>query len=182
VSDERRLLPELLPAPAPPATRTPAERVAERARALLERFRRLGPAAGAAVLSIHCSSYGVVDPLPPPPAECSTQAQWSDSIHASATQGTPPPGAAAYPVLLQLNSGVLGVRVETVRVRGGALVKTEEETDPSFGNIFTLTLSRTDPESMDVEVDFGCAGRTATRHFQLGRADQRGLIPVMELP
>ena len=80
MSDRKTLLPELLPAPpagdrpgsvvAPPPS--PVERVAEQARLMLQRFRALGPIAGAAMLGLHCCGYNVVDPLPPPPVQCTT--------------------------------------------------------------------------------------------------------------
>ena len=98
MSDRKTLLPELLPEPRPQSAETPRERVAVRARAMLDRLSGLKTAAGAALLAAHCGGYGVVDPLPPPPMQCTSNSDpfanllvsgiavpadggWSDAVH-----------------------------------------------------------------------------------------------------
>jgi hypothetical protein len=153
----KTLLPELLPAPGGAVRATdaagagPKERVAARARAFLERFRGIGTAAAAAAFSVHCSGYTVVDPLPPPPQQCSMLndpfigLSASAVLIASADGGSADGGSPQLDLILSSSAYPrrVGYRIDAARVTGGTLLQ------------------------LLVEVDVGCDAATTTRYYQV---------------
>ena len=195
---KKTLLPELLPAPqaAPGPDATPPQRVAERARLLLQRFRGLGTTAGAAILSLHCGAYGVVDPLPPPARQCAQLPDHFSSINVLAylDLGT---DAGLAPVRLELQtspvfSGVTGLGIDAVRVNGGTALRVEDlnARDPRAGNWFRVTIAPDSASStLLVEVDLSCAGAasaaTTTKRYHIVYhpfTSPSDLLMVEELP
>ncbi len=195
MSEKKTLLPELLPAPAsqgrPSSARalapSPVERVAEQARLILHRFRGLGPVAGAAMLGLHGCGYGVVDPLPPPPVQCATLPMPFSSIVMTVSVGSPVDGGAP-PVVLHLGGGgypgVLGLRIDAVRVTGATLLgeMSETSTNPRAGSEFVVTIAP-DPSMSTflVDIDLGCDAATTTKHYRLSYTEQ-GSWSVAVLP
>jgi hypothetical protein len=168
----KTLLPEFLPAPRATEAQSPPERVAERARVLLQRFRGLGPAAGAALLTLNCSGYMVVDPLPPPPLACSSSPDPFASITAigSWAEGTATPPSA----VLALRAGryppgnLVGFGIAAVRVTGGTLLSTEDMTAEVGGTLFHITIAPASATAtILVDVDFTCSSQSRTRHFSI---------------
>jgi hypothetical protein len=188
--DEKTLLPELLPTPAPLSRATPRERVAERARLLLERFRGLGATAGAAIFSLQCSSgYGVVDPMPPPAQQCGTKADPLAEIHGGAflhvgDSGTTDSGAPALPsVDLYVSAfgkiAYTGFRIDAVRVTGGTLVSTIPDLE---GTVFVIRIApAAAPSTMFVEVDLGCGAIAGTKRYRISYRPPAEPL-VQELP
>jgi hypothetical protein len=181
MSDRKTLLPELLPAPtsesrpgstaAPPPS--PVERVAEQARLMLGRFRTLGPVAGATMLGLHGCGYTVVDPLPPPPAQCTTLPMPFERIGATLSTAIAVDGGVSS-VILTLSSGgysgVLGFRVDAVRVTGATLVgqTSTMPNGPSGGVQFEITIApQDDTSTFLVDVDLGCGAATTTKHYRV---------------
>jgi hypothetical protein len=170
VSGPKTLLPELLPAPRPEAEVTPRQRVAERARLLLERFRGLGTVAGAAVLGIHCGGYAVVDMLPPPAQQCSASPDpfsllfFNASFDVSAAAPLPP-------VVINIGSyNTTGFRVDDVRVTGGMLVSIAPVNGPgpSGGALFRVVVApETATSVLLVDIDIGCGTAKTTRHYRI---------------
>jgi hypothetical protein len=118
MSDRKRsldLLPEILPAPPPLSESGPRQRA-------LESLRRLAAAAGTAATISGCSSYAVVDPIPPP-SRC---AGLADSIDATVTRKT------ATTVVLTMSkprfNGATYV-IEPPTVTGGMLVSSDIKPD-----------------------------------------------------
>jgi hypothetical protein len=149
------------------------ERVAEQARLMLQRFRGLGPVASAAVLGLHCGGYGVVDPLPPPPVQCTTLAMPFTSIVATASFGNAV-DAGVTPVVVTLRGapyrGLLGLRVDAVRVTSGTLLgQTSGSTPgPAPGNEFVITIAPDAGTMMFLlDVDLGCGDATTTKHYRV---------------
>ena len=174
MSDDKKMLPEVLPAPpasGAPATASPRERVNERARLLLDRFRGLGPAAGAAILSMQC--YSSVDPLPPPPMECTTVPDPFDRFSGLGSFDSGHDGGPPFAVISLIRTGELGLGVAAVRVIGGTLISVEDLSKTGAGGFleFQLTVA---PEgvtsSFTIEIDFSCGDATATRRFQASYA------------
>jgi hypothetical protein len=136
----------VLPAPTPQGPGRAGERVNERARLLLARFRDLG-VTGVAFISLQCADsrlggagpvgsagvdpggtggtgggYGVVGPMPAPAAECSTAADPVAVLQPSASLTA----AAADPrVLFYLTTSLAGLQVDAARVTGGRLVQVD---------------------------------------------------------
>ena len=172
----KTLLPEFLPAPSVSeggVLPTPKQRVAERARIFLQRFRGLGNVAGAAVLSLQCTGYGVVDPLPPPPQQCSARPDPFSQILAQAVIGDQPDAGPA-PVVVDLHTNpypaTLGFRVVAVRVSGGELISVRDESLPGDrGNSHFLITVTPAPEAATLwlDVDLGCGAATGTKHYRL---------------
>ena len=171
----KTLSPEFLPAPAAGEPLGPRERVAERARLLLQRLRGLGPAAGAAVLSLQCTGYGVVDPLPPPPMQCSSSpTPFGDNLHANAMFAT---GTAAPQLLLTLRGGYyppgnyVGYGISAVHVTGGTLINIQDmtTTGQGGGTDFLVTIVPADATTMEIfaDVDFTCGAAAATKHYRI---------------
>lgn len=168
------LLPELLPAPTEPPAVSARDRVSARARLFLERFRGLGTTAGAAVLSLHCGGYGVVDPLPPPAQQCSAAPDPFASIQAQARILTVR-GSGVAQLELDLFSAYSpaykGFRVDTARVSGGTLVRIDDVSGSGIRNGGSEFLIVVAPESgtttVDVEVDIGCGSATRTKRYRL---------------
>lgn len=181
MSEKKTLLPELLPAPtsesrpssASATAPSPVERVAEQARLILQRFRGLGPVAGVAMLGLHGCGYGVVDPLPPPPAQCTTLPMPFSSIVTTASVSTSVDGGAPL-VLLHLSGGdypgVLGLRIDAVRVSGATLLgeMTEMSSNPRAGSEFVVTIA---PDAImsafQVDIDLGCGAAATTEHYRI---------------
>jgi hypothetical protein len=166
------LLPELLPAPVPPPAVSARDRVAARALTFLQRFRGLGTAAGAAVLSLQCSGYGVVDPLPPPAQQCSALPDPFTKIVANGHASGDANGGIN--VVLELFTGYYptykGFRVEAVRVDGGTFVSTADVGGGSgTGESHFLIDIAPDAtaSAVTVEVDLGCNGAAATKRYHL---------------
>ena len=178
MSDKKTLLPEFLPRPQGAAGASPAERVAARARALLERWKRLGPLAGAAVLSVHCSSYGVVDPLPPPAAQCREAPD--NEVFTFDTLGFFEAAVPSRMFLTLFSVNRIGYQFGPPRVRGGSLVNVEDLSSPSEGMQLTITISAVEPEVF-VDIDVGCEGRTTTKHYRLRRRGTTREVDVEEV-
>ena len=167
MSQGKTLLPELLPEPRSQSGQGPRERVAVRARAMLDRLSGLKTAAGAALLAVHCG-YGVVDPLPPPPSQCTSSADpfSSLSVSGSAVAAT---GGWANALIRLDNYSAVGYQVDAVRVTaGGTLVGVEDmsQTGAVHGTDFQITI-RPDGSGapIDFEVDLGCGGAATTKHY-----------------
>jgi hypothetical protein len=171
----KKLMPEILPAPQPAANAaTPRERVNDRARLLLERFRALGTTAGAAILSLHCT-YGTVDPLPPPPTQCSTLPDPFAALTATGQYDRLYDGGApAYVFITISHYNTTGFTVSAVRVTaGGTLVYVDNSSSFSLIDIATDPSAAPDGGARELlfEVDIACGGPTTTLHF-------RGLLPA----
>jgi hypothetical protein len=188
MSDDKTLLPEMLPLPMPATGASPRERVAERARQMLERFRGLGATASTAVLSLHCIGYEVVDPLPPPPAQCTTSPNPFADLRVSARTAAHP---AALPNLeLQVTSqsygGFTGYRLDAVRIEGGTVINIDRrEPSQSFGTFFTITAVPADASTRTVvfELDLGCAAKTVTKRYQIAYDPRpETYLSIMPLP
>jgi len=170
----KTLSPEFLPAPAAGEPLGPRERVAERARLLLQRLRGLGPAAGAAVLSLQCTGYGVVDPLQPPPMQCSAEPMPFTNFNASAVFAL---GAAAPQVLLTLRTNYyppgnyVGYSISAVHLTGGTLVTIDDQSTATVGGgtDFVVTIAPTDAATSEIfaDVDFACGAAAATKHYHI---------------
>ena len=183
--DRKTLVPELLPAPAPEVSAAPRERVAERARRLLERFRVPGAAAGAALLGAQCG-YGVVDPAPPPPKLCSTVADPFPQLFVEAIYG-PAPDAGPIPIYLTLRSyNYNGFRLDAVRVDGGVLTAMRDDSVGNGPTTFTIIVTpSTVPATLMIDVDLGCGTATTTKHYRLdytAQASPETTLPVQEIP
>ncbi len=187
----KRLLPELLPAPSPVTTTlAPAERVAARARLFVERFRGVGTMAAAAALSIQCG-YGVVDPLPPPPPQCSASSDPFAVLYTRGLLGTRQGDVTT--VVLELRTdgygprNFVGFRIDGVRVMGGTVVKTEDLSQTGAGGytslVVTLLPDSASTTMMLVDVDLGCSTAGATKHYQVlwGTPQQAGMVVVVEV-
>jgi hypothetical protein len=171
VSDRKTLLPELLPEPRPQSGQGPRERVAERARAMMERLSGLKTAAGAALLAAHCGvgGYGVVDPLPPPPMQCTSSSDPFANLSASGI-AVPADGGGLDALIMLSDYRSVGYRFDAVRVTaGGTLVGFEDMSQGSAGGgtNFDITI-RPDGSAapIDFEVDLGCGGAAATKHYR----------------
>jgi|tagenome__1003787_1003787.scaffolds.fasta_scaffold19323525_1 hypothetical protein len=170
MSDRKTLLPELLPEPRPQFAETPRERVAVRARAMLDRLSGLKTAAGAALLAAHCGGgYGVVDPLPPPPIQCTSN---SDPFADLVVSGIAVPSDGGWSnALIMLSSyRTVGYQFNAVRVTaGGTLVAAEDmsQSGAGGGTNFDITIHPDGSGApLEFEVDLGCGSATATRHYR----------------
>ncbi len=182
----KTLLPEFLPAPQAGGGLAPRERVAERARLLLERFRGIGTTAGAAVLSLQCGTgYGVVDPLPPPPMQCTTSTDPFAGLQAIAMvqSGT----TAPLPIVLSLYSSgyppnnFVGYRIDAVRITRGTLVAIDDQTNVNSQTRLMITIAPTSqpPAEILVDVDLGCGSAALTKHYRILQQDPQ--IPNQSL-
>jgi hypothetical protein len=163
----KTLLPEFLSAPGPSTTLTPRDRVARRAQIFLQRFRGLGTTAGAAVISLQCSGYGVVDPLPPPPLQCNTLADPFPQIGVWAFFSSSKVDGAA-PLVLDFRTNrypnYIGFGIDAVRVTDGTLVGLDDKSTggQGGGTHFQVTITPAPNTSqLLVDVDFRCSGRGA---------------------
>ena len=172
----KTLLPEFLPAPRSTEAQSPPDRVAERVRVLLQRFRGLGTAASAALLSLNCtnSGYMVVDPLPPPPVSCTSAPDPFAAISASAiaTPGsaTPPPAILMLETSQYSQGNFIGFSIPTVRVTGGTLVSVEDMSTvgQGGGTRFHLTISPASATAtIVVEVDLTCSTQARTKYYTI---------------
>ncbi len=169
MSGRKTLLPELLPTPRPPGAETPRERVAARARAMLERLSGLKTAAGAAVLAVHCG-YGVVDPVPPPPAQCTTQADPFAGLSVSGEAVPAADGGGQELSILLWSSVAVGYQIQAVRVTaGGTLASVQDKSVGGAGGATDVFIT-IDPDGsgapIDFEVDLGCGGAMTTKHYR----------------
>jgi hypothetical protein len=180
--DDRKktLLPEVLPAPRATGAQSPPERVAERARVLLQRFRGLGTAAGAALISLNCSGYMVVDPLPPPPLACSSSPDPFASITASVRVAS---GTTTPAVVLVLQApryppdNFVGYAVSSVRVTDGTLISTEDMTTRGAGGgtQFEITIAPASATAtILVDVELSCSPRSATKLYSIAHVPAGG--------
>ena len=178
----KTLLPEFLPAPGAgmgsgAALPSPPERVAARARVLLQRFRGLGTAAGAAVLSLNCtgSGYMVVDPLPPPPVACTMEPTPFASINASGVYAsgsiTPPPVILVLQTSGYPPSNFVGYAIDAVRVTGGTLLSTQDMSSLGVGGgtrfHITIVPATSTPTDILVDVDLTCGASAGTKHYSI---------------
>jgi len=167
MSDKKTLLPELLPTPTAVSRATPAERVAERARVMLQRFRGVGAAASAALIGAHCTGYGVVDPLPPPPDQCSAAPPDAfTTLLASATYVRDPPSLLP-PVSFELSSErYTGLGLVEARATGGTITSSTTFDNAYFGTRFALVIQPdTSTSTIELEADLSCGGDRQTRRF-----------------
>jgi hypothetical protein len=137
--DDKKLLPEILPTPQPLAGAAPRERVNQRARLLLERFRSLGTTAGAAILSFHCT-YGTVDPLPPPPTQCSTLPDPFAMFQAHGFYNFSP-GAPTYVIIELTHQNTNGFTLSAVRVTAGGTFDSIETENPSGADWYLIQIA-----------------------------------------
>jgi hypothetical protein len=181
----KTLLPEFLPAPTAGAMQSPPERVAERTRLLLQRFRGLGTTAGAAVLSLQCNcGYGVVDPLPPPPMQCTVEPIPFASIHVSAVREEAPPRRIVLSLVTNPYppNNFVGYRIDAVRVTGGTLTNIQDLSQSSAGggSNFQITIvldaDAGPPTEILVDVDLGCGNATTTKHYSILFSSGGGVI------
>ncbi len=169
MSDRKTLLPELLPDPLPQTGQSPRERVDIRASAMLARLSGLKTAAGAALLAAHCGGYGVVDPLPPPPMQCTTIADPFARLTASGIAVAGDGGVSNAVIFLDASSTV-GYQVTAVRVTaGGTLVGVQDtsQVGAGGGTNFQITI-RPDGSgaAIEFEVDLGCGGAAMTKSYR----------------
>lgn len=169
MSERKTLLPELLPTPRQQTTQPPRQRVAQRARLMLDRLAGLKTTAGALVLAAHCG-YGVVDPLPPPPGQCTDLANPFASLSAYG-QAAPGDAGRSNAVIELTSYNAIGYRIDAVRVTtGGALLRTEDMSHDGVGGgtQFTITIVP-DGSGADilVDVDLGCGGASTTNHYRV---------------
>jgi hypothetical protein len=174
----KTLLPEFLPAPRSRETQSPPDRVAERARLLLQRFRGIGTAASAALFSLNCNNgYMVVDPLPPPPQSCTSSPDPFATIYATGMWGSATPGSATPPpaiIVLQTPfyppGNLVGFSIAAVRVTGGTLVSTQDMSSVTRGGgtRFHITVAPASAAAnIAVEVDFTCSTAATTKHYMI---------------
>ena len=173
-SGRKTLLPDFLPAPAPGVALASRERVAERARVFLQRFRGLGTTAGAAVLSLQCSGYAVVDPLPPPPMQCTVAPDPFANIHVNGVFRTGNPTLPSFALMLYSNAyppgNYVGFRIDAVRVTGGTLVSIDDQSQAGQGGGSRFEVVVTPASATGdiiVEVDLGCGAAAATKRYQV---------------
>lgn len=188
----KTLLPEFLPAPRATEAQTPPERVAERARILLQRFRGLGAAASAALFSLHCNNgYMVVDPLPPPPVSCTTVPDPFASLIASGMWG--PAGVGTSPdAILVLQTPVfspgnlIGFSIGAVTVSNGTLIEAEDLSNPNQvggGTRFHITFTPAAAGGTTfVDVALICSPKTSTKHYSIAYRFPGDTLVVMETP
>jgi hypothetical protein len=168
VSDRKTLLPELLPEPWPGSGAGPRDRVAARARVMLDRLAGLKTAAGAALLAAHCG-YGVVDPLPPPPAECSAIGDPFSRLYVT---GGPVPADGGEIAAFDLASSTsYGYAIAAVRVTaGGTLISVADEHVQDGTNLGARFAINVMPDgsgqSILFEVDLQCGGAATTKHYR----------------
>lgn len=175
LNGRKTLSPEFLPTPASGEVASPRQRVAERAWLLLRRFRGLGTTAGAAVLSLQCSGYGVVDPLPPPPLSCTREPNPFASIMARADfkigSATPPAVVLVLSTPRYPPANFVGYSIGAVRVSGGTLVSIDDMSQAGTGGstLFQLTVAPADSATAEIliDVDFACGGIAATKHYRI---------------
>jgi hypothetical protein len=171
----KTLLPEFLPAPRSIEAQTPPDRVAERARVLLARFRGLGTAASAALLSLNCNAgYMVVDPLPPPPVACTSSPDPFALISAFGSwatgAATPPPAIVVLQTPRYGAGNLAGFSIATVRITGGTLISIQDLTtlNAGGGTRFDVTIApATATGDILVDVDFACSSATTTKHYRV---------------
>jgi hypothetical protein len=182
MSDRKTLLPELLPQPSPLGSQSPRERVAARARSMLDRLSGLKTTAGAALLAAHCGGYGVVDPLPPPPVQCTTIADPFTHVTVSgiAVAGDGGPSSA---VIFVDSPSTVGYQVTAVRVTaGGTLVLVQDASQGGAGGGTHVQITiRPDGSGgpIEFEIDLGCGDAATTKHY---RASYNGYgYPVVDL-
>lgn len=168
MSDRKTLLPELLPDPRPATGQGPRERVAVRARAMLDRLSGLTTAAGAALLAAHCG-YGVVDPVPPPPSQCTSSSDPFANLRASGI-AVAADGGWSNALIMLSDYRTVGYQFGAVRVTaGGTLVSVEDmsQAGAGGGTNFDITIRPDDSgAAIDFEVDLGCGGATITKHYR----------------
>ncbi len=177
MSGRKTLLPELLPDPRPRPAQGPRERVTARARVMLDKLAGWKTAAGAAVLAAHCG-YGVVDPLPPPPAQCTSLGDPFAGLKITGTYFQPDGGAAEATFTIQ-NARVFGYGIDAVRVTAGGTLQsfTDEHLQGSstWGTDFLIVIV-TDGTGgpMLFEVDLTCGGAATTKHYKAMLAGSAG--------
>lgn len=168
---KKQLMPELLPAPTKVEGRSPAARVDERAQRMLQRFKGLGATASAAVLGAHCTGYGVVDPLPPPPELCSSApARSLAHLRVLATYdrtiSVPRP-----PVVLRIDdiddARFSGVVLREATVTGGTLTSSTVSSPPQATEVFLRIMPDTDTSVLDISVTLGCGAERDTNNYRI---------------
>ncbi len=168
---KKKLMPELLPAPTKAEGRSPAARVDERAQRMLQRFKGLGATASAAVLGAHCTGYGVVDPLPPPPELCSTApANALMSLRVSATYDrsvtTPRP-----PVVLRLDSvsypQYSGIGLIQATVMGGTITSSSASAPPDQSTVVLRIMPDSDTSLLNANITVACGGERGLKLYRI---------------
>ena len=135
---------------------------------MLDRLSGLKTVAGAAVLAAHCG-YGVVDPVPPPPAQCTSNADPFANLLASGI-AVPADGGWSNAFIMLSNYRTVGYQLDAVRVTaGGTLVAAQDmsQTGAGGGTTFDITI-RPDGSgaSIEFDVDLDCGGAPATKHYR----------------
>jgi hypothetical protein len=186
----KTLLPEFLPAPRATETQSPPERVAARARILLQRFRGLGTAASAALLSLNCNNgYMVVDPLPPPAVACTSSPDPFATILAN-VMFAPGDGGASPPIVLVLATAgyppgnLTGFSIAAVRVTDGTVLTTQDLTGDGRSTFLITIAPAAATGTILVDVDLTCSSQARTKHYSIAYsapASAGGTLVVTEL-
>lgn len=177
MNDKKTLLPELLPTPRQEPNQPPRQRVAERASRMMERLRSYKGAAGAALLAAHCT-YSVVDPLPPPPGQCTDLSNPFTSLRATGQAVRTDAGGSN--VRIDLTSfRVIGYRIDAVRVTAAGTLLGTEDQSRAGDTLLSITVAP-DGSGADIllEVDLGCGAATVTKRY---RVMPSGAFTVTEL-
>src|SRR6266567_760387 len=108
---------------------------------MLDRFRGLKTAAGAAVLAAHCG-YGVVDPLPPPPGQCTNRPDPFTTLNAFGSVVFAADGGLPSYVITLNSYQVIGFHVDAVRVTaGGTLINVEDMSHDGLGGATVVSIT-----------------------------------------
>jgi len=168
--DERTLLPEVLPAPQEaPIRGTARERVLEHARRLARKSLIAGPLVGVSALTTSC--FFVVDPAPPPAADCREFQPLEEIVgDVTATATSLPDGRVEVEVLLEVRGGnawgdpPVGLEVATPEVEGAEISSFQSMSDSVF-----LDLLYFPKEASEIIVDFTltCDGASAVLSVRL---------------
>jgi len=165
---KKTIMPEVLPDPERRLALVegnPRERTSKHLKRLVDAA-KLTAAAG---MVAHCTGYGVVDPLPPPPIQCTSN---SDPFADLVVSGIAVPSDGGWSnALIMLSSyRTVGYQFNAVRVTaGGTLVAAEDmsQSGAGGGTNFDITIHPDGSGApLEFEVDLGCGSATATRHYR----------------
>ncbi len=180
MSEKKTLLPELLPTPQRQTGQPPRARVAERARLMLDGLAGLKMTAGAVVLAAHCGGYGVVDPLPPPPGQCTSLPDPFTGLSVYGQAVASDGGLLSNAVIELTSYSTIGYRIDAARVTaGGSLLGVEDMSHEGLGGGTQLSITVTpDGSGADIllDVDLGCGGTTTTKHYRVTAANGTYLV------
>ncbi|MFO0723467.1 MAG: hypothetical protein U1E65_06790 [Myxococcota bacterium] len=170
---KKKLMPEILPAPTQAEQRTPVARVEERAQRMLQRFKAVGASASAAVLTAHCTGYAVVDPLPPPPTQCSeapVDALNNLNAHASYDRTVTVPRPPVVFRLVDDNYSLSearhsGVTLIEASVQGGTITSSSASAPPAASELTLHIAPDSDTALLVVTATVGCGSARITKGY-----------------